>query len=190
MLGEFLYSGFQGVEIDQDKDVLKIEDRRLLKHLWFILIVLSVTLIAGRLIYEYLSAFWSGLAIAGAITVIVLIVCAVRFSRISYRRIYSFNKKQGTYRLIEVFPFRVNENAGKLEDIKKVQLDVYRYDSNRTNSDYYTYQTSLVLDGFLAYDGSNMIAVDEESENESTSSSIAGAISDFLQVPFSEEKHF
>lgn len=190
MLGRLIYIGFQGVDINFDKDILKIEDRRLIKHSWFVLIVLGIAFVVGYPLYQYLSTFWNRLAVAVAIIVVVLIVCAVRLSQISYRRIYSFDKKQGIYRLIEVFPFRVNENAGKLENIKKVQTDVYRHDSDGANADYYTYQTFLILDDFLAYDGSNTVAVGEESKNESTAAEIAMAISDFLQIPFSEERHF
>lgn len=184
MFGEFLYSRFQSVNINQDQNVLKIEDRRLLKHLWFFTIVFCITFIAGRIIYEYLSTFWSDLTIFAVFAVAVLIVCAARFSLISHRRLYSFDKKQGTYRLIELFPFKTVENTGKIEDITRVQMDVYHHDTNRTNSDYYTYQTSIIVDG------SGIITVDEESKNEIASTEIGTAISDFLNIPFDVNKNY
>lgn len=63
-------------------------------------------------------------------------------------------------------------------------MDVYHHDTNRTNSDYYTYQTSIIVDG------SGIITVDEESKNEIASTEIGTAISDFLNIPFDVNKNY
>lgn len=186
MFGKLLYFGFQGVDIDGNQDVLIIKDWRLIKHFTFILIVLIIAFLIGSVLYQNLEETRSKIIAVSGIAVVGFIACAVRFFQIPYRRIYLFDKKQGIYRLIEVYPYKNNENIGKLGEIKKVQTDVYR--QKERNPPKYIYQTSLVLQGFPS-DSLIPVPVDEESSEETTSSAIAFAIAEFLQVPFDENRY-
>lgn len=179
------------VNIDSNNDLLKIEDRRCLKHfsvggLWLIGGgVIGYTLYVLLLVSSPAVAVFVGISVP----VIALIIGAMKVSQLPYRRIYFFDKKQKSYRLIEITSLETQENAGKLDEIKRVRIDINKYESSENNSKTYGYQTVLVLDNFLAYDDSNLIPVEEESGNYDASSRIASAIADFLQLPIPEDNH-
>lgn len=172
-----------------DGEVLKIDNRRLLKHFWVCLAFLGGGLILSYLSYMVLSTTHYGIAayIAPAIILPISLVLAIwKILNIPYHRLCLFDKKQQIYRIVEMTPFSNNEIAGKLEDIKKLEIVVTEYESSEDNSVSYGYQAFLILSDFLAYDGSNMIALEEETGTSTNSTNVANAIAAFLKLPFPE----
>ena len=171
-------------------EVLKIDNRRLLKHLWVFGGFFGGGMILSFLLFEILSSFHYGIAayIAPAsILLISLVLAVLKIIRIPYHRLCLFDKKQKIYRIIEMSLLKNDEVAGKLDDIKAIEITVTAYHNEDSVS--YSYQAFLIMNDFLVYDGSNMVAVEEETGTESNSTRVATAIANFLQLPVPEVEH-
>lgn len=167
-------------------EVLKIESRRLVKHLLTLLWLIGGVLFLTYILYLVLSQIAA--VISGAVILLMaLIIAAVKLSRLPYHRMCLFDKKQKIYRIIEMSLLKNDEIAGKLDDIKAIEITVTPYHNEDSVS--YGYQTFLIMNDFLVYDGSNMVAVEEETGTESNSTRVAAAIANFLQLPVPEVEH-
>jgi hypothetical protein len=177
------------VNISSTNEVLRIEDSRCLRHLNIVWIVLGIALLTAYPAYLLLliESQIVAILVSGLIVLAALIFLAVKVAQLPHRRIYIFDKKQGTYRFIESSFIKTDENAGKLGEIRKVKIEVTEYEDSESNHTSYKYQTFVVLDDFLAYDSSNIISVDEESGNYESSSRIAVSIAEFLKIPVIDE---
>ena len=178
------------VNINSTDDVLRIEDSRCLKHLNVAGVTLLVALVVAYPAHLFLSEEknqFTGILVSVLILLAALIFFVVKFAQLPYRRIYIFDKKQGSYRFIESSFLKSDENAGKLGEIRKVKIEVTEYEDSESNNTSYRYQTFVVLDDFLAYDSSNVISVDEETGNYESSSRIAVSIAEFLRIPVIDE---
>lgn len=174
------------VDINSTNDVLKIDDTRCLSHfntVWIILIIALVMIYFA----PFLLSGTFGILLRGLILMGALIFIAVRSMNLPYRNIYIFDKNQKTYRFIECSLVKTQENSGKLDEIKKINIEVTEYQDNNSYNKYYKYQPALVLDDFLSYDNSHLLTIGEESGNYQTSRNIAFSIADFLQLKKPEE---
>lgn len=184
-----VFDSFFPIDINSNDSVLKIDDKRFVKYVN----VIGIGLIAAILLIYLSRSFFLewGLLVANILVFVILaIISAIVFfllSRVSYRRISIFNRKENTYQIIRLLPFRVDKEVGKLNEIKYVQIDVTVYSDTDESSTNYLYQTFLVLSDSIVYDNSNMLAVEEKPGSYDSSAKVAFAISEFLQLPNPKE---
>lgn len=175
--------------IDRQENILKIDDMQLLRQFSVVGFLGAVAMLIAFMAYFFLSQSdrFSMILIIVFASVLAVIIASVMILQMPYRRISVFDKKEGTYKLIEYVPFNNLKIEGKLDEIKSVKIAVTKYTSSEPPySDTYKYQTFLVLDSILSYDNS-IIALEEENTNHFTAKLKANAAADFLRIPIKDE---
>lgn len=180
---------FFPVEIDKREDILTISDKRCFENLTAIGGLIVLALVGLVLLIPFRPDFWGILILIGLLSGMAFLT--FKIFRTPYKRFCIFDKNQNIYRIIKVTPTKNNYFDGKLEEIKKVKIEITEY-VNRENRDRsYSYQAFLIFNSLMGDDDSNALAIEENSifnNRYKISAKIAFAIADFLQLPIPEDE--
>lgn len=187
---ENVFEGSFFPQIIKNEEHLMIVERRSLGSLTMYLSIILV--IVGLTIY--LIFYSEGGVFYG---IVFLLICLIglgfavnKILQNPYKRVYVFDKNQNFYKIISSTLLNKDEIVGRLDDIKKVNIQVTKYE----NADYkisYSYYAYLESDNLLAYRDSNIVQLqigEGHSEyGETKSEQIAAAVADFLNLPAPEK---
>ncbi len=178
---------FFPVNIAKRKDYLIIEDRRVNGSVYIPLGGAAVLmLLLMQFTPSYINFF---LELIGAALISILIVFGILiFISSLAKRTLVFYKEKDSYEIINKGIFRTTTETGYISEIKEIKLITRRYEDGDGNESY-TY-TSQIIPKNMILDDLRIQSLEKETifNNYETTARIVYEITDFLNVPFTDEE--
>lgn len=178
---------FFPVNIAKRKDYLIIEDKRIRGNILLpSLAVIAILAVVSFIFPWVVSSIWEFLALIAAAIVIVFFLLVLISSFV--RRTIVFYKDKDTYEIINHGLFKTHRETGDISDIKEIKI-IIRRSENSDGDESYTF-TSQIVPKRVILDDLRVQDLEKETifNSYETTTRIVFAVTDFLNIPYSEDE--